>query len=210
MKIQCELCHELVTVTEFRASASGIEVDCPACGGAECPKCGAAVRDGAEACARCGLLVDRFDGYRDPALEDAPDALVALWPAVEAGWADDAAHERFVQSAMALGAYSYAAAKYREAQRARSGGPDDGRAAHWLAEISRRVEAALLEPAAIRRSATDRRPRVTQVLMIVLVTAALLGAGIVVMLYFQNQRATHDMAPERTPAPARTSTPGGR
>lgn len=216
MKIECELCRELVSVSAFRIAADRIEIDCPSCrgsfavtpstesdpvvvrfeapsGGLECPKCNTVAPGGARACGRCGLLVERFAGYRDPSLDDAPAALIALWAHVDANWQDDRAHDQFVKAAFAQGCFTFAAAKYREVKRKRLAGRADERAGRWLAEIGRRAEATMLRPAEIRRSAAPRKSA-RHLVVFVLVMVALTLTGVVLALHVRNKQAAQRAA----------------
>jgi hypothetical protein len=88
-----------------------------------CPKCRRERRPGEDACARCGLLVTRWEGWVDDA--PAHPLLDGLWAACEADWQDAAVHDRFLEQATAAGELDVAAARYRAACRQR---PGDARA----------------------------------------------------------------------------------
>lgn len=100
-----------------------------------CPKCQRERKPGEDACARCGLLVARWDGFVLE-LPSVPE-VDAAWTALAEAWHDAEAHRRFLELASSLDALDVAAAHYREAKRARPGDPraDDGlRRAVSLAE----------------------------------------------------------------------------
>jgi hypothetical protein len=145
-----------------------------------CPKCGEPVAASAAACARCGLARDRFDGFAAEVDAEAPAALAALWSACEAAWDAPEPHDRFVAAAVVTGSFRFAAARYRQALRAR---PDDPIAAERLADVGRRAEAALLDAASQPREKPDANKRPYQGALVVLVLlAALIGLGLVYAL----------------------------
>src|SRR5579883_1192808 len=76
-----------------------------------CPKCARVRQPGEDACARCGLLVTRWDGFVP---DVSPHPLVdAAWEALLASWEDDGAHKRFLELSVSAGALDLAAARYR-------------------------------------------------------------------------------------------------
>jgi hypothetical protein len=93
-----------------------------------CPKCQQERRDGASSCPRCGLVVVRWERFAATAPPIDP-VLDAPWASLEAAWADDAAHSRFLDAAAGADALDVAAAHYR---RRRQADPDDARAAGGL------------------------------------------------------------------------------
>ena len=93
-----------------------------------CPKCQRERLPGEDACARCGLLVARWDGFA--AEEPTHPALEEPWRALEAAWQDDKAHAALLELAATIDALDVAAARYRRKQLA---APDDERAARGLA-----------------------------------------------------------------------------
>jgi hypothetical protein len=97
-----------------------------------CPKCQAEARPGAVGCARCGLLVSRWESF----VVDVPShpALDAMWETLAAGWDDDAAHRRFLDAAALVDALDVAAARYRERLRDT---PADARAQAGLERAAR-------------------------------------------------------------------------
>ncbi|MFI5289688.1 MAG: hypothetical protein ACHQ17_08555, partial [Polyangia bacterium] len=62
-----------------------------------CPKCQRERRPGEDACARCGLLVARWEGFllELPLLPPVDQA----WDELLRAWHDDEAHRRFLQIA---------------------------------------------------------------------------------------------------------------
>ncbi|HTJ44899.1 MAG TPA: hypothetical protein VL463_22485 [Kofleriaceae bacterium] len=177
MKVQCDLCKEIV-VAGLSIRGDEIAVHCPACDGTftvgtsaapaqqkdvappkiedgptmTCPKCGVVQRP-ADACRSCGLLASRMPDF--VATEDLPAAEVAAgWAACEAAWNDNAAHEALARLASAHNAYAYVARRYRERVKKNA---DDSIAAGRLAAITRMTEASLRAGATARN---DRAPLV--------------------------------------------------
>jgi hypothetical protein len=69
---------------------------------------------GEDSCARCGLLVTRWEGF---AVEEPNHpALDEPWQTLQSEWNDDAAHARFLELASTADALDVAAAKYRKRQ----------------------------------------------------------------------------------------------
>jgi hypothetical protein len=190
MKVQCELCREIV-VGELAVVGDAIEVHCPACDqtftvevkrepapvrrapragedAMTCPKCGDA-QPQAKACRTSGLLAERMATYEAPTVETAPE-LVAAWETLEGTWEDPGAHRALLQQVTELGAYPWAAQRYRAVARVR---PDDRIAAEQLARISRMSEASM-RAAATRRDVPEPTPYKNVIL--------LLGALIVLLM----------------------------
>jgi hypothetical protein len=142
---------------------------------------------GEDACARCGLLVARWEGFaveepHHPALEEP-------WQKLQAEWQDDAAHTRFLELAATVDGLDVAAAKYRRRQLAT---PDDERANKGL---TRAVNMAQTLYKA--RAAAERPPRAPMILKIVGTMFAgliLLAALYVVMVTFVRPRSADDAA----------------
>ena len=76
-----------------------------------CPKCQRERLPGEDACARCGLLVARWEAYTVE--EPSHPALDVPWVELEGKWQDDAAHSKFLELAAATDGLDVAAAKYR-------------------------------------------------------------------------------------------------
>ncbi len=132
MKVLCPVCGKLAEAKDVQSGPEGLSWTCGACGqqvseSAEetqseaekekdaaggttrCPKCGAPRTDRPD-CPRCGLVFERWN----------PAAGLELVPALEAAWEelldsyeDEAAHERFLDTAHDLGRLDLAAAYYR-------------------------------------------------------------------------------------------------
>ena len=115
-----------------------------------CPKCQRERRPGEEACARCGLLVVRWQGFV-PELPSVPEA-DAAWQALQGEWESADAHRRFLETASALDALDVAAARYREARRDR---PGDAKADEGLRRAVSLAESLYAQKA---QSARTRMP----------------------------------------------------
>lgn len=82
---------------------------------ATCPKCLHPRREGAEACARCGLV---YALWRPEAAHTAvtplDDAAEALWRDAQADWANGARHDAFLKHCSLVGQLGAAGRRYRE------------------------------------------------------------------------------------------------
>lgn len=87
-----------------------------------CPKCQRERRPGEDACARCGLLVTRWEGFSEDVAKLEP--VDAAWEALKREWHDEDAHRRFLDLSAQVSGLDVAAAHYRRAARER---PDDPR-----------------------------------------------------------------------------------
>jgi hypothetical protein len=100
-----------------------------------CPKCQRermpAPPGKEDACARCGLLVARWDGFKVEIPSLPP--LDAAWADLQNRWADDDAHRKFLDLAADLGGLDLAAAHYRTVRDER---PSDVRAEAGLRRAS--------------------------------------------------------------------------
>ena len=133
---------------------------------AKCPKCGAE-RVG-ESCPRCGLVFARFDpGVLD---EHTPEPLKDLWRYVSDHWEDAAAHDHFIEQALAASRGDYAARCYRQ----RAGDPT---ADERLEKIREQLDKVAVGLAAIMAgNKSEVRPRERTPLATVLVLLAFLLA----------------------------------
>jgi hypothetical protein len=119
-----------------------------------CPKCQRERRPGEDACARCGLLVARWDGFAVE--EPTHPALEEPWRALVGAWDDERAHTRFLELASMVDALDVAAAKYRGRQRAQ---PDDERAAAGMARA-----VTMAHTLYVARAEAERPPRAPVIL----------------------------------------------
>jgi hypothetical protein len=111
-----------------------------------CPKCQRERRPDEQACARCGLLVSRWESFVTEPLEHP--AVDAAWATLREHWEDSAAHRAFLEAASVADALDVAAARYRDELRAH---PSSSRAQRGL----KRAEALAVNLHA-QRSLGDR------------------------------------------------------
>jgi hypothetical protein len=122
-----------------------------------CPKCQRERLPGEDACARCGLLVARWEGH---SLEEPTHpALDTPWVELEASWQEDAAHRRFLELAAGCDGLDVAAARYRK--RALDD-PADARAQRGLERA-----VAMAQTLYVARAAAERPPRAPAILKLV-------------------------------------------
>ncbi len=122
-----------------------------------CPKCQRERLPGEDACARCGLLVARWEGWAGG--EPTHPALEEPWAKLQASWSDDAAHARFVELAATVDALDVAAAHYRRRALAE---PGDPRAQHGLQRA-----VAMAQTLYVARAQAERPPRAPVILKVV-------------------------------------------
>lgn len=166
-----------------------------------CPKCQRERVPGEDACARCGLLVARWEGFA--VAEPTHPALEAPWQKLEQSWTDDAAHGAFLELAATVEGLDVAAAKYR---RRKLADPSDERAERG---VQRAVTMA--QTLYVAKAKAERPPRAPVILKIVGTMFAgliLLAAIYVVIVTFTR---TPDESRRRTlptqPPSALTTTP---
>ena len=154
-----------------------------------CPKCQRERVPGQDACARCGLLVARWEGFAVE--EPTHPALEVPWQKLEQSWSDDAAHTAFLELAATVEGLDVAAARYRRRTLA---DPADERAARG---VQRAVTMA--QTLYVAKAQAERPPRAPVILKIVGTMFAgfiLLAAVYVVIVTFT-----------RRPDDARTRSP---
>ena len=122
-----------------------------------CPKCQRERLPGEDACARCGLLVARWEGFA--AEEPTHPGLEEPWHKLEASWDDDKAHGAFLELAATLDALDVAAAHYRRRQLA---APEDERAKRGLARA-----VTMAQTLYVARAKAERPPRAPVILKLV-------------------------------------------
>jgi len=129
-----------------------------------CPKCVAPRREGATACAQCGLVFANFK----PAEHRPSPWLLTAWRELSAHWEEPEAHQRFVKDA-ALQQELVAAGRLYRIRLARF--PDDAMAAHGrdalLQLASSPTQLSQGEDALARRRSTSIRAIVTVLLVAV-------------------------------------------
>jgi hypothetical protein len=119
-----------------------------------CPKCQRERVPGKDACVRCGLLVERWDGFGS--IEPSLPALDQPWDELQGKWEDAEAHLRFLDLAASLDGLDVAAAKYRRVNLAR---PDDDRAQTGLRQAAERAQRLY-----VARAQMERPPRAPAIL----------------------------------------------
>jgi hypothetical protein len=233
VRIECEQCHALVDPT-WSLSDGAIVARCPTCshesrarvempppsstsdaGGRECPKCGLRPVTG-DACARCGLTVERMASWA--ASDHASDALAAAWEDCIAHWDDPAKHDRAASLALTSGEQPWLARQYRSVLRDR---PGDAVAAARLERTGKIVQAAILATARMPPPGGYRRGSSMALLLVLILMVA---AGLLWGLWLARKRETAEAnqpsstTPRREPTgvyrphqtgkpPARTPTP---
>src|SRR4051812_13463338 len=147
-----------------------------------CPKCQRERTPGEDACARCGLLVARWEGFAFA--EPTHPALEEPWKTLEASWGDDAAHTAFLELAATVEGLDVAASKYRRRKQAV---PDDAKAERGLQRA-----VSMAQTLYVAKAQAERPPRAPVILKIVGTMFAgliLLAALYIVIVTFAGQRA---------------------
>jgi hypothetical protein len=161
---------------------------------------------GEDSCARCGLLVARWEGFA--AEEPNHPALDEPWQKLLAEWQDDAAHTRFLELAATVDGLDIAAAKYRRMQLAT---PEDARAEKGL---SRAVNMAqTLYKAKAQAERPPRAPIILKVVGTMFAGMILLTAIYVVMVTLVRPSVSRQeprMQSPPTPPPSAPSPPPHR
>ena|SRR5579863_8218929 len=127
-----------------------------------CPKCQRERLPGEQGCARCGLLVARWDTFAH--VEPMLPALDDPWRELEQAWHDPEAHDRFLQLAASFDALDVAAARYRRIARER---PEDERAATGLRQSVERAHQLY-----VARARAERPPHAPVILKLMGTMAA--------------------------------------
>jgi len=226
VRVECPSCHQVVNPA-LAINSADVGMTCPSCGkhidkdalaagetdddiktttpipstkAKVCAKCGTPLREGAEACASCGLAVAKmatFAGKED----SVPAALKAAWEGVVATWSDEAKHDALFKLVTEYGEYSWAAAKYREQARNR---PGDELAAKQQEKLKRALEAQLMVSSSKKDKPGAQPYKSTVTMLGVLVILLIIG-----MVYlFLKSKSQQDNPPEPPPPPG--ATPGAQ
>ncbi|MDB4953230.1 MAG: hypothetical protein JWO36_799 [Myxococcales bacterium] len=164
MRVECGSCHELAVAT-FAITGGEIVATCSACQSITrvssnapdavstapadvsstplCPKCGAP-RTPAAACQSCGLATDKMEAFTQARDAAVPDSVRAAWGRVEDAWTEPARHDELLRLVSQHSAYAWAAGRYRDAIRQRTGDTIGG---GQLERVRRAAEAQLLATA---------------------------------------------------------------
>jgi hypothetical protein len=164
-----------------------------------CPKCQRERIPGEDSCARCGLLVARWEGF---AAEDPTHpALEEPWQKLEASWGDDKAHSAFLELASTVDALDVAAAKYRRRKLAT---PGDEKAERGLARA-----VSMAQTLYVARAQAERPPRAPVILKIVgtMFAGLILLAAIYVVIVTFTRTPNNDDVRTRSPTTPPPSAP---
>jgi hypothetical protein len=209
MRVECDGCHALVNA-QFATEGGVVIATCDDCGKRtvvdaprvrpavsakiviwrqpRCPKCDRPRVDSDIACPGCGLSTERMANYELARDAATSPAVMAAWENAVTHWHDRAAHDALFERVTATGAYAWAAARYREAARARKS--DDPVAPHALERMRRAAEATMLGAAKTTRAATNTESatpyRSTLALLGILVVALI---GLLAYQLIRSQRA---------------------
>lgn len=164
-----------------------------------CPKCQRERMPGEDACARCGLLVARWEGFAVE--EPTHPALEEPWKKLEASWSDDAAHSAFLELAATVEGLDVAAAKYR---RRKLAAPEDDKAERGLQRA-----VSMAQTLYVAKAKAERPPRAPMILKIVgtMFAGLILLAAIYVVIVTFAQRPNNEDARTRSPSSPPPSAP---
>ncbi|MGZ3406265.1 MAG: hypothetical protein ACXVDD_22165 [Polyangia bacterium] len=159
-----------------------------------CPKCQRERIPGEDACARCGLLVTRWEGFAVE--EPTHPALEEPWTKLEAAWHDDAAHTRFLELAATVDGLDVAAAKYRRKKQAQPGDEKADKGLQRAVTMAHRLYVA--------RAEAERPPRAPVILKIV----GTMFAGLILLAAIYAIIVTFTRPPDESrPIRSRTQPP---
>jgi hypothetical protein len=133
-----------------------------------CPKCQRERLPGEDACARCGLLIARWEGFAN--VEPSLPALDEPWAELVAAWDDAEAHDRFLDLAASFDALDVAAARYRRVSLERK---DDERAQTGLRQAVERAQTLY-----VMRAKMERPPRAPVILKLL----GMMFAGVILIV----------------------------
>lgn len=170
----------------------------PAAKGPECPKCGAPQRTGAVACASCGLATNRMATWKAERDLAVPAEVKTAWDAVLAGWATEATHDALFNLVAARGEYGWAAGRYREQARERTGDPV---APKQMERLRKAIEATMVVSATARDKPGAAPYKNTATLLAVLIVVLVVGMA---YMFIKSRKGSDDPPPP----PPRSSAPG--
>jgi hypothetical protein len=225
VKVQCELCKEIVEIGAFRASPAGIDVSCGACRGSYFVPSGAPPADGAvaaagpgsapAAAARTGDLPDCPKCGAPQTARGAACVRCGLAAARFATYVRDA-HASAPAALVELwelcrAAWGDPAAHDRFLQAAAIAeaypyaascyreallrDPADPVARKRIAEVGQRAEAAILRTAAARVASAGDAPQYRKLLLLLVTLVALAALGVIFTLSARDPAATRDEPP---------------
>jgi hypothetical protein len=171
--VTCTACEAISTVTARPVRAKTEPTP-------NCPKCGTARAD-EPACPSCGLLAANMKAFAANRDAGVPDAVRAAWTAASVAWDQKESHDALLQTVAQHSTYAWAAARYREIQRAR---PGDSIAPKRLDRLRRAAEATMFAGASVRADKTPKPYR--SAVMVLALLLAILAAGLVYTFVAQN------------------------
>ncbi len=136
-----------------------------------CPKCGTARNATRTSCASCGLAHDKMAAF-EQSRDAVPDALTQAWDRAVEAWDEPARHDEVLRLVGQHDTYAWAAARYRDRQRAL---PDDAVAKAQLDRLRRAAEATMMANAATRQAKTPEPYRGTIAILGLLIILIIAG-----------------------------------
>ncbi|MBA3462044.1 MAG: hypothetical protein H0T46_18940 [Deltaproteobacteria bacterium] len=167
-----------------------MRVDSPSTSKA-CTKCSTPLREGADACPTCGLIVAKMATYAAKETE-VSEPIKAAWAAVLERWDEVARHETLFRLVAEAGEYTWAAARYREQSRSR---PADAIIAKQQEKIKRALEVTLLVSSSRKEKPGVTPYKGTVMLLGLLLVMLLMGAAY--MFIKSRSSKTDDRPPPR-------------
>jgi hypothetical protein len=196
MRVECGSCKRVAEARFERAGDTDeISVTCSSCGiqatapvtekvkqaraitvNELCPKCGTIRVAGADACRACGIASARmatFAAERDAAV---PEEVRRAWTALDGAWTEIARHDAMLAMVARHNCYAWAAGRYRDASRARTG---DSIAVAQLDRLRRAGEATMFASASARPE-QSKTPYTSVIAILGIMMVAIVG-GLVYM-----------------------------
>ena len=192
MRVECESCKGLV-VASFAIDGAAVRVICPTCHAsmvvtvepqksvppeARCPKCGAPRNDHA-ACPTCGLVAARRASYAETRDVTVPQAVLDAFQRALDDWTDPARHDELLRLVAANDCYAWAAGRYRDEARDRTGDPI---AARQLDRVRRATEATMRATASQPPARAAEPGRATAIVVGVIGLAIVIGLAAAFMV----------------------------
>jgi uncharacterized Zn finger protein (UPF0148 family) len=217
VRVECPSCHAVVSpALAINSSQADVGMTCSHCGktipadvlkqaetddevamttpipttkSKVCAKCSTPLRDGAEACPSCGLVVAKMASYAETEAQ-VSEPIKAAWDSVMESWDDEARHDKLFRLVAEAGEYTWAATRYREQSRTR---PADSITTKQQEKIKRALEATLLV-SSTRKEKADATPyKGTVMLLGILIIMMVLG-GVYMFIKSKNTK-TEDPPP---------------
>ena len=179
---QAETDDEVATTTPIPTAKSKV-----------CAKCGKPLREGADACPSCGLVVAKMATYAEKEAE-VSEPIKAAWAAVLEQWDDEARHEKLFKLVAEAGEYTWAASRYREQSRSR---PADAITTKQQEKIKRALEATLMVSSTKKEKPGATPYKSTVMLLGILIILLLMGGAYM----FVKSRSSKTEDPPPPPPP---------